>query len=79
MRSVIHPGAIVVPAAATIYCVGVEAMSSKVDGFDLSPINKYRWVIDVHAADSAYCQNSSLCKFPALCGEHGLWNIVQVG
>ena len=75
MRSVIQPGAIVVPAAATVYCVGVEAMSSKVDGYDFSPVNKYRWVIDemqiqhmarIHHGE-IYCQHCvadmTLCRW----------------
>ena len=33
----------VVPAAATIYCAGVESYTSEVDGFDMSSFNKYRW------------------------------------
>lgn len=33
----------VVPAAATIYCAGIEAYTSEVDGFNMSAFNKYRW------------------------------------
>lgn len=33
----------VVPAAATLYCMGVEAYTSEVSGFDMSSFNKYRW------------------------------------
>jgi len=33
----------VVPAAATIYCAGVEAYTSEIDGFNMSAFNKYRW------------------------------------
>ena len=32
-----------VPAAATMYCMGVEAYTSEVSGFDMSAFNKYRW------------------------------------
>ena len=32
-----------VPAAATMYCMGVEAYTSEVSGFDMSSFNKYRW------------------------------------
>jgi hypothetical protein len=43
-RKVVQPGAAVVPAAATVYCMGIEALTGHVAGFDMSPINKYRWV-----------------------------------
>ena len=33
----------VVPAAATVYCVGIEAYTSEIDGFNMSAFNKYRW------------------------------------
>ena len=33
----------VVPAAATIYCAGIEAYTSEIDGFNMSAFNKYRW------------------------------------
>ena len=42
-RNVLSPDAVVVPAAATMYCMGVEAYTSEVCGFDLSAFNKYRW------------------------------------
>lgn len=42
-RNVLTPEATVVPAAATLYCMGVEAYTSEVNGFDLSAFNKYRW------------------------------------
>ena len=42
-RNVLSPDAVVVPAAATMYCMGVEAYTSEVRGFDLSAFNKYRW------------------------------------
>lgn len=42
-RNVAASSCAVVPAAATIYCAGVEAYTSEVDGFDMSSFNKYRW------------------------------------
>lgn len=30
-------------AAATIYCMGIELLTTKVEGVDLSEMNKYRW------------------------------------
>jgi len=41
-RNVLQPGATVVPAAATVYCIGIEALTSDVHGFDFSAFNKYR-------------------------------------
>ena len=43
-RNVLQPGATVVPAAATVYCMGVEALTSDVRGFDFAAFNKYRCV-----------------------------------
>ena len=42
-RKVVQPGAAVVPAAATLYCMGVEALSGAVEGVDVSGMNKFRW------------------------------------
>ena len=42
-RNVLQPGATVIPAAATLYCMGVEARTQRVHDFDFSPLNKYRW------------------------------------
>ena len=49
-RNVLQPGATVVPAAATVYCVGIEALTSDVHGFDFSAFNKYRRVISACAS-----------------------------
>jgi len=42
-RAVVQPGATVVPAAATVHCLGVEAVTGSVQGVDLSGLDKYRW------------------------------------
>ena len=42
-KRVMQPGATMVPAAATVYCMGVEALTGQVSGFDMSSINTYRW------------------------------------
>ena len=42
-RKVANVGSVVVPAAATIYAMGVEAYTTEIDGFDMSAHNKYRW------------------------------------
>jgi hypothetical protein len=39
---VVQPGAAVVPAAATLFVMGVELPPSAAAGFDLSCMNKYR-------------------------------------
>ncbi len=41
-RNVVQPGAAVVPAAATLYCAGVELPPSSAAGFDLTALDKYR-------------------------------------
>lgn len=41
-KNVLQPGATVVPAAATLYCMGIEARTGEVRGFDFSAFNKYR-------------------------------------
>lgn len=41
-RNVVQPDAAVVPAAATLYAMGVELPSSAACGFDLSCMDKYR-------------------------------------
>lgn len=41
-RRVVAPGAAVVPAGATLYCMGVEVATGAVGGFDLSGMNTYR-------------------------------------
>ena len=41
-KRVVQPGAVVVPAGATLYCMGVEARTGRVAGFDLSPMDTYR-------------------------------------
>lgn len=38
----VAPGAAVVPAGATLYCMGVEVATGSVSGFDLSGVNTYR-------------------------------------
>lgn len=42
-KNVLQPGATVIPAAATLYCMGIEARTGDVCGFDFSSFNKYRW------------------------------------
>ncbi|KAK9836263.1 hypothetical protein WJX81_000365 [Elliptochloris bilobata] len=53
-RRVLQPGAAVVPAGATLFCVGIEALTGDVSGFDFSGLNTYRWETNaraVHLAD----------------------------
>lgn len=42
-KKVVQPGATVVPAAATLYCMGIEALTTEVEGVKLSSFNAYRW------------------------------------
>lgn len=55
-KRVMQPGAVVVPAAATVYCMGIEAWLATTGGFDVTPLNRYRW-------DNAP-QNVRLSDFP---------------
>ena len=41
-RKVVQPNARVVPAGATLYCMGLEILTPRVLGFDLSPLDQYR-------------------------------------
>ena len=41
-RRVVQQGAAVVPAAATLYCMGLEVAPARVQGFDFSEMDKYR-------------------------------------
>ena len=41
-KKVLQASATVIPAAATLYCMGIEARTGLIAGFDLSSFNKYR-------------------------------------
>ena len=41
-RRVLEPGATVVPAAASVYCLGVELLTRERLGFDTGPLNRFR-------------------------------------
>ena len=40
----LQPGAAVVPAGATLFCVGIEALTGRIAGLDFSGLNTYRCV-----------------------------------
>ena len=42
-KKVLQASATVIPAAATLYCMGIEARTGLIAGFDLSSFNKYRY------------------------------------
>lgn len=42
-RKVVQAGATVIPAAATVYCMGVEIIKEEVEGVSVKSFNKYRW------------------------------------
>eukprot|EP00887_Chlorella_sp_A99_P001822 scaffold19.g1822.t1 len=50
-KQVVQPGATVVPAAATVYCCGVELLTGHVAGFNFSEMNKHRWEADYEAVN----------------------------
>ena len=41
-RAVVQPGAAVVPAAASLYVMGLQLPATAACGFDLSAMDKYR-------------------------------------
>lgn len=61
-RSVVAPGASVVPAAATMYCMGIEALTGRVAGLDMSPMNTYRWDAGYEAVNLADIPHRRLTK-----------------
>lgn len=50
-RRIVQPQAKVIPQAASIYCVGVEALSKPVEGVKVSSFDKYRWNSTYEAID----------------------------
>lgn len=45
-RKVVQPGATVIPAAATVFCMGVEIFREEAEGVLVKSSNKYRWDSD---------------------------------
>ena len=43
-RRILRPGATVVPAAASVYCMGVEVLTRDRLGFDMSLLNRFRYM-----------------------------------
>lgn len=41
-RNILQPNAAVIPAAATLYCMGIEALTAPVHGFSFASLDKYR-------------------------------------
>jgi protein arginine N-methyltransferase 7 len=44
-KNVLGTDAAVIPAAATMYVMGIEQYTAEVGGFDFSAFNKYRWCV----------------------------------
>lgn len=42
-RKVVQPQAIVIPQAATLYCMGIEAVTRPMEGVKLACFDRYRW------------------------------------
>ena len=42
-KNVVQPDAQIVPAAASVFCVGVEVLSNSIAGYDMRPLNKFRY------------------------------------
>jgi hypothetical protein len=69
-KSVVQPGAAVVPAAATLYVMGVELPPSAAAGFDLSCMDKYRcrrhtWNMSRICATHARLASNQVARFAA--------------
>lgn len=56
-KKVASPDATLIPSKATLYCMGVQALSNQVQGIDVSAFNKYRW-------DAEYSTVHNLGGFP---------------
>jgi protein arginine N-methyltransferase 7 len=52
----------VVPAAATVYCMGIEAYTKHAQGFDFSLFNKYRWDKTYDSVDLSTLPHRKLTK-----------------
>lgn len=48
-QQVARPGAVVMPASATVYAMGLQLLTGQVLGFDFSPLNRFRWSKDYQA------------------------------
>ena len=60
--SVLEPGATVVPAAATLYCMGIEVQTTTARGFNVRPLNKYMWEPTYEAVHLATLPHRRLTK-----------------
>lgn len=47
-RKVLQPDCRIVPAAATMFCMGVEILTPNAAGFDFSALDKYRSLFCLH-------------------------------
>ena len=45
-RKVLQPGCMVVPAGATLFCMGIEVLTPEAGGFNFSCLDKYRCAAD---------------------------------
>ena len=59
-KNVLQASATVIPAAATMYCMGIEARTEQIAGFDFSTFNKYRSAM-TPAVHEHHRQNTAKC------------------
>jgi protein arginine N-methyltransferase 7 len=52
-QQVLQPGAAVVPAGATVYCLGLEILTREVLGFDMTSLNQFRFVEEIIVSQSS--------------------------
>lgn len=60
-RNVLQPGAVAVPAAATLYCMGLEVLTGRVRGFDMSAVNKFRRAVHCPPVVLRACREAACC------------------
>eukprot|EP00889_Picochlorum_renovo_P001970 jgi/Picre1/29000/NNA_004394.t1 len=51
-RKVVQPGAKVIPQAATVYCMGIEAVTRPMEGVKLACFDRYRWDSSYEVVDA---------------------------
>lgn len=61
-RSVVQPGASVVPAAASVYCVGIETETGTVQGIDMNSLDTYRWQTGYQAVRASQLNHRILTR-----------------
>lgn len=64
-KNVLQAGATVIPAAATMYCMGIEARTEQIAGFDFSTFNKYRSAMTAAEHEQCRLEYSQVLTLPS--------------